>query len=242
MVPDSDLNHDEELFQDTETEAEKSVPSPFWQGINRAVKNILLSLFCVFIAVLWLFDWNLSHFANTTSDLVAGLFDDELAEARTAPEIPALSSIPELPELPQGIESKIEAEIEANQGKLELEMSMTDYVARIREAGYRDQFSMAALTAFYHAGVTTQYLDQLNEAGFLDQLSFPAVITFHSTGVTTDYLEEMQQAGYLEQFGFPALASFYSAEIPVSYLNSLNEQGVLQDLSFSDILVMFQSE
>ncbi|MDR8390146.1 hypothetical protein NC796_03270 [Aliifodinibius sp. S!AR15-10] len=238
MVPDSELNPREEDLLMTEPEQTKS--SQFWEDTKRFAKNFLVATLCVIIGVLWLFDWNVSAMMNRTSDVISGLLGNAPAQVQGPPPLPETPPLPSLPEIPAEIEEEIRAEIDANQD--ELEMGMSEYVSAITEAGYRDQFTIQALSAMYHSGVEVSYLDQLNEAGLLEELAFPAIITFYSADVSVDYLAAMKEGGYFEQFGFPGVAALASADVPVSYLDELREKGLLEDLAFHEVIMMYNSE
>ncbi|MDX1636865.1 MAG: hypothetical protein R3281_02770 [Balneolaceae bacterium] len=238
MVPDSELEYSEEdLLIKPEPEQQKR--SEFWEDTKRFTKNFVVATLCVIITLLWWFDWNVSALASRTSEAFSGLFGEPVAEAPAPPSV-EIPPIPELPDLPADIEQEIRSEIANAQS--ELNMGMTDYLSALEEAGYRDRFSMPAITTMYQAGVEISYLDELNSAGLLEQLSFPAIVTFYNADVSTEYLIAIQQGGYLEQFGFPGVAALSAAEVPVSYLDNLKEKGLLDDLSFTDILIMYESE
>lgn len=249
MVPDSELDSREKELLVKDKPDEASTSSELWEDSKRFFKNFLVATLCVIIILLWWFDWNFSALANRTSDVISGLFGDEITEIGATPptfEVPPVPGpggtppMPELSELGPEIEAEVRAEISRAQN--EMNMGMSDYVSAMEEAGYRDLYSMPELSVMYQTGVEISYLDELNEVGLLEELPYTAIITFFSADVSTDYIVAMNESGYLERYGFPGVTAFYSSDIPVSYLNDLEEKGMLDDLSFSDILLMYQSE
>lgn len=210
---------EEDLFPDR---LEKTGEPDFRERAGRAARNFFVILLCIAITGLWYVDWDFSAFADRTSDVVTSVFgDNESQTFNVAPTPPAPGTV---------------VEGNANQG-----MRMLDYMAAMQEAGYREQFSTPAITAFYQSGVPISYLDGLHEAEYLETLSFPAIITYFQSGVTIEYLDALKAGGYLDRFPFHAVTAFFQENISVEYLDELKASGLLEDLSFHDILIMSQN-
>lgn len=155
MVPEADPEYPEEDFM-MEPEQEEDERSQFGQKAKEFFNNFLVTVLCVFIALIWWFDWNFSALSDNTSDWVTGLLGNESLEIPGSPEI---APIPGLPDLPDEVRAKIEGEL--SDGQNDLGMNMTEYVAAVQEAGYRERYSMPELSAFYQADIEIPYLDQL---------------------------------------------------------------------------------
>lgn len=199
----------------------------FRERLGRGFRNALVLLLCAFITGLWYYDWNLSDFADRTSDLATSFFDGGQSRAVVAPQSPPLP-------IPPGAEGGVSPERELN-------MDMPEYLSTLREAGYGETFSIPTVSALYQAGVPVSYIEELDNGGYLEDTSFPAIIAYHSTGVTVEYLDALKAGGYLERYSFPAITAFYQENITAEYLDGLKERGLLEDLAFHEILIMHQN-
>lgn len=241
LETDGPVDYKEEDLLMKPKEGKATLGSDFWQDTKRAVKNFLVASLCVLIVVLWWFDWNFLELADSTSDMVSGIFGNEPTQvAPPAPNVEGIPPLPPMPELPSNLREEIQNEIERELSAPDI--SMSEYVSELEQAGLREFFSMPAITTFYQAGVKLDYLNALQEANLLKEFSFPAIVSFNSADVDISYLTSLRDEGLLEELSFPGITALFASDVPVSYLIDLREKELLQDLSFTDIIMMYEGE
>lgn len=247
------LDPDQELVHEEEEGISRQKPETLKESLSRGFRSFLAIVLCLIIPALWYFDWNLSNFADSTSDTVTGVFESGEATGVIEDGIAPLPPVPGVP------------------GESSFDGSVIDYTAALKEAGLLELFSSPAVNAFYETGIPVEYLTDLNEAGLIEdfsfpaiiafyqnqvpldylislketnilsEISFPAVIAFHQNSVSLDYLTSFSEAGYLNELSFPAVVAFYQNDVTISFLNELKERELLNELSFPAVVEMFQS-
>ncbi|MDX1585325.1 MAG: hypothetical protein R3222_01220, partial [Balneolaceae bacterium] len=244
--PDQELVHE----KDSKTNLK---PETLKESLSRGFRSFLAIILCMVIPVLWYFDWNVSAFADETSDTVTGIFETDpgsgIAEGSVAPLPPA----PDLPVMPAFEGSVIDYTSALKEaGLLESFSSPAvnafyenrvsiDFLVELDQAGLIEEFSFPAIVAFFQNQVPIDYLSRLKEVNVLDELSFPAVVAFQQNDVSLDYLTRFDEAGYLDELSFPAVVAFYQNEVSLEFLNELKERDLLQDLSFPAVVDMYRN-
>ena len=199
---------------------------------NSQFKNAVLFFMVFAAAFLWINDWNINQAWNSTFG----------ASEETSETITSQVQVPDLPDFPALPSTQSAPEVSGFSGETGLELSLTEYLAALKEKGYlNNELSSFSARQLYDSDVTIAYVDQLSETGFLEILSFVEISNYYQNDIPFDYLNELQQAEVFEKLSFVDISNFYQNDVSTEYLKTLDEAGYLDELSFVYISSFYEN-